>query len=393
MKEEVGKLDVAEQLYCRALAAPPSPPEKWPASTADGCIPPSVRGWDARSALADFLAERGRFDEADKVLCADPAEEYVDQRMRLYRLEENWDRVIALQRELVKQATDKDTLEAREDELYFLLVESGQIQEDPVNDTGHAAADSRPPQDALSKITKALDAGDLDRAKNLAQFELPSNPFFGMMFDQFSQVAHALHAAGRTDDARAVLDRYLSKAEETYGVGSTRALLALSDCIHAYATAGLVEDGSRLLSRLELGISMLQGAPWVLAENVLERRADLLSAQGKEKDATDVQQQWLDLVASTHGSVSAHMAAAHRRLAERRAETGRHEQARDEWLTDLDILRKLTGNYGYSLAEELVGAARYFKSQGWIEEAAKLIQEAEAVAPPKYRKEILSRAQ
>jgi tetratricopeptide (TPR) repeat protein len=363
LKAAMGKHDEAERLYRRAWQQPAISRKDWPLSLAGGCTGPGDRKnvLDPTVALANFLAARGRMDEADEVLRSDKSDAHLQRRIDLLAKQAKWEQAIALQRELAALPSQSDSTEMNRIRLRSLLLSSGQLvdaepSEEQLPTTDVLRVDGAVLEfglDEPDKLREALERGDLEGSRSLVLAALDEEPQLAM---QAVDVASRLGAAGKHPEMRSVLERFMLTAERLHGSDMPTVLYAMTHSIREYTKAGLMDDARRLLYRLESATLMNAGAQSPEMEEVLQLRAGLLDAEGQDKEGANMFGQWLGLSESLHGAISAEMVAAHRMLAEHYAELKRHAEARAEWLAAIGVSRALYGDYGEEHRELLAAA-------------------------------------
>jgi tetratricopeptide (TPR) repeat protein len=391
VKRSLGKRDEAERLYRKALGQPVIARQDWPASLTQGCTGPGdpKRLLDPVEALASFLEESGRIDEADQVLRSERAEEHLRYRVRLLAGAEKWEQAIAAQREFMSLSTESANGEANQAELDELLKKAGRRQE-PVSQetqdraTGVAEADIAAADAEVSigsRLRAAVERGDLDTAYRIILAATTDSDL--VLENEALFISDQLRTAGRTLEMRSVLERVLLMVERSQGTNTPSFLFRLAQIIRQYTDAALTDAARRLLYRLEAAVAVNAGAQSADMEEVLQLRGELLDVEGKGEDARNLFRQWLDLSASLHGATSAELVEAHRSLAEHHAKLGRTEDARAEWMAAIEISRVLYAAYGKDHAELLSSAAAYFKAHADTALGASLDTEARRAAAPR----------
>src|SRR5262249_59810085 len=101
--------------------------------------------------------------------------------------------------------------------------------------------------------------------------------------------------AGGKSDVRMVLDRHLAAIERVHGSGGVEHMQTISMAIPELAQAGFTDDARRLLHRLESNALLHAGTQSPEMAEVLELRAQVLSAEGKNDDALKGYREWLRL--------------------------------------------------------------------------------------------------
>jgi tetratricopeptide (TPR) repeat protein len=389
LKERLGKHEDAERLYRLALRQEPTPLSTWPVPTSSG-YPSLEREYlsDARLALADYLMDWQRSNEAEDVLREGKGIQYLERRVAMLENQQDWNQAIALQRMLI--AESPEPRDAYQDRLQDLLVKAGRLPQ-PDGEFNRLEVFSRvqrPPAIQFLSVECELEN---DRSSFLQLLDEDSGTAFAG--GRLTELTDRLRSAGRTQDVPPMLQRYVLAAERIYGIFSPRTMEVLATAVREYTSSSMTDEARILLDRLHTSAMMNAGTQSPEMETVLQLRAELLHVEGKPEAASSAYREWLDLVASLHGSSSGNAARAHGTLAETFTRMEKLADARSEWLAAIEISRALGPHFSEERPELLAAAAAFFRSHGEPELAASFDVETRKSGDSRHRMRSISHGQ